>query len=29
MATKPARPGLRIFDNRLAKSFYLDWLAFQ
>jgi hypothetical protein len=22
------RPVLRIFDRRLAKSFYLDWLAF-
>jgi hypothetical protein len=29
MAMKPARPALRIFDNRFAQSFYLDWLAFQ
>ncbi len=29
MAMKSARPALRVFDNHLAKSFYLDWLAFQ
>ncbi len=29
MAMKPARPVLRIFDNHLAKLFYLDWLPFQ
>jgi hypothetical protein len=28
MAMKSARPALRIFDNRLARSFCLDWLAF-
>ena len=29
MAMKSARPALRIFDNHLARSLYLDWLAFQ
>ena len=29
MAMNPARPALRIFNNHLAKAFYLDWLAFQ
>jgi len=29
MAMKSSRPALRVFDNHLAKSFYLDWLAFQ
>lgn len=29
MAMKASRPALRVFDNHLAKSFYLDWLAFQ
>jgi len=29
MIMKSPRPALRIFDNKLAKSFYLDWLAFR
>lgn len=28
MTIGPVRPVLRIFDNRLAKAFYIDWLAF-
>ena len=28
MTVGTVRPVLRIFDNRLAKAFYIDWLAF-
>jgi len=29
MKLQPPIPVFRIFDDRLAKSFYLDWLGFQ
>jgi predicted enzyme related to lactoylglutathione lyase len=29
MSMKTPLPVLRIFDNHLAKSFYLDWFAFR